>query len=64
MGKRARGAPRALRLIYRAVYFKGVGIPGGDPRTIERFRTKWNPVRIKKTRQNKNLESTSVSMKG
>jgi hypothetical protein len=30
---------------------------------LERFRAKWNPVRVKKTRQNKNLESFSVSMK-
>jgi hypothetical protein len=28
-----------------------------------RFRAKWNPVRVKKTRQHKKLESTSVSMK-
>jgi hypothetical protein len=30
---------------------------------LERFRAKWNPVRVKKTRQNNNLESFSVSMK-
>jgi hypothetical protein len=30
---------------------------------LERFRAEWNPVRVKKTRQNQNPESTSVSMK-
>ncbi len=30
---------------------------------LERFRAKWNPVRVKKTRQTKMLESFIVSMK-
>ena len=30
---------------------------------LERFRAKWTPVRVKKTRQNKELEPFSVSMK-
>jgi hypothetical protein len=34
-----------------------------DAQTIERFRAKWNRVRVKKTRQNKNLESFTVSAK-
>jgi hypothetical protein len=29
---------------------------------LERFRTKWKPVRVKKTRQNKNLEPRSDSI--
>ena len=28
----------------------------GTPEVLERFRAKWIPVRVKKTRQNKNLE--------
>jgi len=28
----------------------------GKKQTLERFRAKWIPVRVKKTRQNKNLE--------
>jgi hypothetical protein len=30
---------------------------------IERFRAKWNPVRVKKTRQNKNLEDARAGGK-
>src|SRR5437773_12250746 len=30
--------------------------------TLERFRAKWTPVRVKKTRQNKNLEPGSDSI--
>jgi hypothetical protein len=30
---------------------------------IERFRAKWNPVRVKKTRRIKKLESFTVSVK-
>jgi len=29
----------------------------------ERFRAKWEPVRVKKTRQNKNLEPVSIRSK-
>jgi len=38
---------------------------GVDPkkRRLERFRAKRDPVRVKKTRQNKDLESFIVSMK-
>ncbi|GEC57687.1 hypothetical protein BEL01nite_67300 [Bradyrhizobium elkanii] len=38
---------------------------GGDlvsPVLLERFRAKWIPVRVKKTRQNKNLEPRSDSI--
>jgi hypothetical protein len=34
----------------------------GDP-TLERFRAKWIPVRVKKTRQNKELDHFTVSVK-
>jgi hypothetical protein len=36
-----------------------------DPKLLrlERFRAKWMPVRVKKTRQNKNLEPRSDSIK-
>jgi hypothetical protein len=30
---------------------------------LERFRAKWTPVRVKKTRQNKNLEFGSDSIR-
>jgi hypothetical protein len=30
---------------------------------LERFRAKWKPVRVKKTRQNKRLEPGSVSIR-
>jgi hypothetical protein len=36
-------------------------LPGDH--ALERFRAKWVPVRIKKTRQNKNLEPGSDSIR-
>ena len=41
----------------RALYFPG------QRRFLERFRAKWIPVRVKKTRQNKRLESGSDSIR-
>src|SRR5580698_7292316 len=45
----------------------GPGAPafGGavSSRSLERFRAKWIPVRVKKTRQNKNLEPGSDSIR-
>jgi hypothetical protein len=41
----------------------GVGRTYQVQRSLERFRAKWNPVRVKKTRQIKKLESFIVSMK-
>jgi hypothetical protein len=35
----------------------------GSCRELERFRAKWIPVRVKKTRQNKNLEPGSDSIR-
>src|ERR1700720_530989 len=32
------------------------------PRPLERFRAKWKPVRVKKTRQNRSLEPRSDSI--
>jgi hypothetical protein len=45
----------------RWTHRKGSLIPLAHPvmslfRDLERFRAKWTPVRVKKTRQNKNLE--------
>jgi hypothetical protein len=37
---------------------------GGAAAMLERFRAKWNPVRVKKTRQIKKLESFTVAMNG
>jgi hypothetical protein len=35
---------------------------GKRVKNLERFRAKWTPVRVKKTRQNKNLELRSDSI--
>src|SRR5262245_20795683 len=54
--------------------YKKIGGPGGPPIAssadrsregprLERFRAKWIPVRVKKTRQNKNLEPGSDSIR-
>ena len=36
---------------------------GRSPQSLERFRAKWTPVRVKKTRQNKKLEPRSDSIR-
>ncbi|BBB95422.1 hypothetical protein BE61_08400 [Bradyrhizobium elkanii USDA 61] len=52
-----RTAARALRKR------SGTGIAAGaSGYHLERFRAKWIPVRVKKTRQNKNLEPRSDSI--
>jgi len=43
----------AARFIRRRFYLKSL---------LERFRAKWTPVRVKKTRQNKKLEPRSDSI--
>jgi hypothetical protein len=39
-------------------------IPNALCRTLERFRAKWLPVRVKKTRQNKKLEPLQMPTSG
>jgi hypothetical protein len=59
MKEKAQGMPHC------AMVRKACQLVPGDPalHSLQRFRAKWNPVRVKKTRQNKNLEATSVSAK-
>jgi hypothetical protein len=68
-GQMPQFAPREVCSTRRGTSYSATARPGtyglldAPDRGIERFQAKWKPVRVKKTRQIKNLEPASIPSK-